>query len=150
MLILMTKKTLKLLLSISAVLLIQACSDPAENDAGKEQAAEKQTVIETKSLLQTSAPKVLESFEVGEEVFVRSLAFDKNNDSLWVGTSTGVMEISLADSQLRNTFTRKDGLANEYVFAIYIDSKGYKWFGTNAGGTSRYKDGHWDVYLVKP
>lgn len=149
---LMKKNQIKYLLSITVLLLIQACSDPAENNVPKnslssEQTAETQAVIEVKALMPASPPKVLESFEVGNEVFVRSLAFDKNNDSLWIGTSTGVMEITLTDTQLRNTFTRKDGLANEYVFAIYVDSKGYKWFGTNAGGTSRYKDGNWDVYF---
>jgi len=93
------------------------------------------------------APVVLDSFEVGKDVYVRSLAIDKNNDSLWVGSSTGALEISLSSHQLLNTFTRKDGLANEYIFSIYIDSQGYKWFGTNAGGTSRYKDGEWKVYF---
>jgi len=91
--------------------------------------------------------KVLESFEVGSEVFVRSLAYNENHNSLWVGTSTGALEIALTDHRLLNTFTREHGLANEYIFAIYVDSKGYTWFGTNAGGTSRYKDGNWDVYF---
>ena len=94
-----------------------------------------------------SVPRVIESFQVGNEVFVRSLAIDPETNSLWVGSSTGVLEIDLATSQMINTFTREDGLANEYVFAIYVDSQGYKWFGTNAGGASRYKDGQWDVYF---
>ena len=94
-----------------------------------------------------SVPRVIESFQVGNEVFVRSLAIDTVSNSLWVGSSTGVLEIDLATSQMINTFTRDDGLANEYVFAIYVDSQGYKWFGTNAGGASRYKDGQWDVYF---
>ena len=94
-----------------------------------------------------SVPRVIESFQVGNEVFVRSLAIDTGSNSLWVGSSTGVLEIDLATSQMINTFTREDGLANEYVFAIYVDSQGYKWFGTNAGGASRYKDGQWDVYF---
>jgi len=94
-----------------------------------------------------SVPRVIESFQVGNEVFVRSLAIDPGTNSLWVGSSTGVLEIDLATGQMINTFTREDGLANEYVFAIYVDSQGYKWFGTNAGGASRYKDGQWDVYF---
>ena len=93
------------------------------------------------------APKVLESFQVGADVYVRALTVDKAKNSIWVGTSTGVLEIDLATQAMRNTFTREDGLANEYVFAIFVDSQGYKWFGTNAGGVSRYKDGEWDVYF---
>jgi len=152
----MTKQLLKQLfiftVLLPVLLSLQACSDPGESDASEKEtaktlAAETKPAIVTKSLTETMPPKVLENFEVGSEVFVRSLAFNKNNNSLWVGTSTGVLEISLTDHQLLNTFTREHGLANEYVFAIYVDSKGYTWFGTNAGGTSRYKDGKWDVYF---
>ena len=56
-------------------------------------------------------------------------------------------EVDLASGKLRNTFTRKEGLANEYVFAVGLDRDGYKWFGTNAGGVSRYKDGKWKTFF---
>ena len=91
--------------------------------------------------------EVHERFEVGSGIYVRALAIEEATSTLWVGTSMGVMEISLNDQALRNTFTRQHGLANEYVFAIGIDSLGYKWFGTNAGGASRYKDGEWEVFF---
>ena len=91
--------------------------------------------------------RVIDSFEVGDNVYVRAMAVEKSANSLWVGTSVGALEIDLATSRPRNTFTRQDGLANEYVFAIGIDSRGYKWFGTNAGGASRYKDGKWKTYF---
>jgi ligand-binding sensor domain-containing protein len=90
---------------------------------------------------------VLETFNVGQGVYVRSLTVEPARGALWVGTSGGVHEIDLATRGLRNTFTRADGLANEYVFAIGIDRDGYKWFGTNAGGVSRYRDGEWQVYF---
>lgn len=91
--------------------------------------------------------KVAETFEVGNNVYVRALTVEKETGTLWVGTSVGAMEIDLKTSKPRNTFTRQDGLANEYVFAIGVDSQGYKWFGTNAGGASRYKDGKWKTYF---
>lgn len=93
---------------------------------------------------------ILETFNVGENVYVRALAVEKAANSLWVGTSSGVNEVDLATGKLRNTFTRKDGLANEYVFGIGIDVQGYKWFGTNAGGASRYQSGspgNWKTYF---
>lgn len=92
-------------------------------------------------------PVVVDSFNVGENSYVRSLAVDTTTNSLWVGTSGGALEIDLESHELLNTFTRKDGLANEYVFGIGVDSDGYKWFGTNAGGASRYKDGDWQVFF---
>jgi ligand-binding sensor domain-containing protein len=91
--------------------------------------------------------RVIESFEVGNEVFARALTVDRAANALWVGTSAGVMEIDLKTHKPRHTYTRNDGLANEYVFAVGIDSQGYKWFGTNAGGASRFKDGKWKTYF---
>lgn len=92
-------------------------------------------------------PRVADVFEVGETVYVRALAAEPKRDAMWVGTSAGVHEIDLKTRKPRNTFTRTQGLANEYVFAIGVDREGYKWFGTNAGGASRYKDGKWKTYF---
>lgn len=92
-------------------------------------------------------PKVIDTFEVGPNVFVRALKPDVAHGSMWVGTSAGVHEVDLKTLKPRSTFTRKDGLANEYVLAVGIDRDGYKWFGTNAGGASRYKDGKWKTYF---
>lgn len=89
----------------------------------------------------------VEHFEVGPDVVVRALTIDSTSNSLWIGTTTGVLEVDLKTNKLRNTFTRDQGLANEYVFAVGVDTKGYKWFGTNAGGASRYKDGKWKTYF---
>lgn len=91
--------------------------------------------------------KVIDRFETGNGTYVRSLLHDKAANSLWVGTSVGVLEIDLKAASPRRTFTRNDGLANEYVFAVGLDSQGYTWFGTNAGGASRYKDGKWKTYF---
>jgi ligand-binding sensor domain-containing protein len=95
----------------------------------------------------TFLPVVDASFNVGENTYVRSLAIEPASNSLWVGTSVGVLEIDLETELMLNTFTREHGLANEYVFGIGVDSDGYKWFGTNAGGASRYKDGDWQVFF---
>ena len=91
--------------------------------------------------------RVADTFQVGNNVFVRSLAVEPATRSLWVGTSVGVLQVDLDTYAMRNTFTRKDGLANEYVFAIGVDPQGYKWFGTNGGGVSRYKAGQWKTYF---
>jgi len=91
--------------------------------------------------------RVLENFDVGEKVYVRALTVDAKRNVLWVGTSTGVHEVDLATAKPRNTFTRREGLASEYVFAVGIDAGGDTWFGTNAGGASRYRDGKWKTYF---
>ncbi|MBF0309388.1 MAG: regulator [Magnetococcales bacterium] len=94
-----------------------------------------------------ATPTILESYDVGKDVYVRSLLVEKDKNRLWVGTSVGVMEIDLGNGQVVNTFTRDHGLANEYVFSIGVDRDGAKWFGTNAGGASRYQDGQWKTYF---
>ena len=91
--------------------------------------------------------RVKDSFEVGPRVYVRALTVEPATGAIWVGTSAGVHEVELASGKLRNTFTRKEGLANEYVFAVGLDRAGNKWFGTNAGGVSRYKDGKWKTFF---
>ena len=91
--------------------------------------------------------RVVESFNVGQNVYVRALTVETRSSTLWVGTSVGVNEVDLGSGKLRRSFTRKDGLANEYVFAVGIDSKGHKWFGTNAGGASRYDGRKWQTYF---
>ncbi len=136
-------------------LLLNACSDSDQSaDSGTTQkASQPPAVTEQKSTAAvtqeavTTAPMVLNTFQVGEEVYVRSLTIEASTNTLWVGTSTGVHEIDLASTDPRNTFTREHGLANEYVFAIGIDRDDYKWFGTNAGGVSRYKDGDWKTFF---
>lgn len=92
-------------------------------------------------------PHVIETFNVGKGVYVRALTVEPQKNTIWVGTSAGVHDIDLATNKPRSTFTRASGLANEYVFAIGIDKEGYKWFGTNAGGASRYRDGKWKTYF---
>ena len=122
----------RLLARVASVLaLLQGCSD---SGSAPQSAA-------------VSYPVVLETFEVGRPVFVRSLAVEAASGSLWVGTSAGVHEIDLRTREVKQTFTRKDGLANEYVFAIGIDSQGAKWFGTNAGGVTRYQDGRFKTFF---
>ena len=91
--------------------------------------------------------RIKDVFEVGAAVYVRALTVEPARGALWVGTSAGVHEVDLAQAKLRNTFTRNDGLANEYVFAVGLDRDGHKWFGTNAGGVSRYKNGQWKTFF---
>lgn len=91
--------------------------------------------------------RVIESFEIGRELYVRSLAVDRVNNALWVGTSAGVHEVDLASLNVRKTYTRSDGLANEYVFAMLVDRDGNKWFGTNGGGAARLAGDKWRVFF---
>jgi ligand-binding sensor domain-containing protein len=140
-------KTTHTLAAIVLLSILSGCSDdekPAEAAPQDSQPAQAAIPVETQL---GPLPEIREVFRVGPSVYVRSLAVESATNRLWVGTSLGVNEIDLANNNLVNTFTRDHGLANEYVFGIGIDPDGYKWFGTNAGGMSRYKDGDWKVYF---
>ena len=94
-----------------------------------------------------SGYKVIDTFNVGENVYVRSMTVDPAAKTLWIGTSVGVLEIDIETRNMLNSYTRDHGLANEYVFGMLVDSKGRKWFGTNGGGITRLKDGEWKTYF---
>lgn len=137
----MLRRALRLI-SCAALVFAVGCSSHTE-DASNEQTGA--------APAQDSAPRefyrVMDAFNVGGDIYVRSLAMDEKRKSLWVGTSGGVLEVDLASSNLKNTFTRDAGLANEYVFAIHVDKTGAAWFGTNGGGMTRFADGQWRTYF---
>ncbi len=131
---------MRLLLLLVAVWWLAGCSDTPPPEP-------RQATVETAPARNDDPWRVIDAFEVGRDVYVRTLALEPGADRLWVGTSLGVHQVDLADQSLLNTFTRADGLANEYVFSIFVDHDGYKWMGTNGGGASRYKDGDWQVFF---
>ncbi len=124
-----------------------ACSDDNNGDKIPPAQTDGQDASQAQAAATRPRPQVIEVFNVGPTTYVRSLAIEAGSNRLWVGTSLGVNEIDLDSHALLNTFTRDHGLANEYVFGIGIDPDGYKWFGTNAGGMSRYKDGEWKTFF---
>lgn len=146
---------LPLCAALFAALTVSACSSAQDNAPAKPaQAANQANVPQpaprdllSNNVQHANDQRVLENFGVGDDAYVRALAVDPEKNSLWVGTSLGVHEVDLASRDVRNTFTREAGLANEYVFDIMIDSKGNKWFGTNGGGASRYNNGKWKTYF---
>jgi len=90
---------------------------------------------------------VAESFQVGRGVVVRALAVDVRRHHLWVGTSVGAIQVELGSGERLAVYTRDNALANEYVFAAFVDSRGDVWLGTNGGGVSRYSEGRWRTYF---
>ena len=140
------RKSWLLLVAAAAV---AGCSDSDKVTPSQDPQSSAPPQLEQKSEAEEARDpwQVVESFEVGRDVYVRSLALEPETNSLWVGTSVGVHEVDLATQGLRNTYTRAEGLANEYVFAIFVDSHGNKWFGTNGGGASRLNNGQWQTYF---
>lgn len=91
--------------------------------------------------------KITESFNVGTNVYVRALVANPRNQTLWVGTSIGALEVNSHTGEVNQTFTRDNGLANEYVFSGFVADDDSTWFGTNGGGVSRLVQGKWTTYF---
>ncbi|MCQ2982829.1 MAG: hypothetical protein MJ178_08755 [Treponemataceae bacterium] len=67
------------------------------------------------------------------------VAIEDRNNSLWVGTTTGLSCIN-ADGTITN-YTRSSGLANDYIMALFEDSLGRLWVGTDGGGIAIFENG---------
>ncbi len=91
--------------------------------------------------------KVVETFGVGDDVYVRSMDLDRAAGRLWIGTSVGAVEVDVKTRDMITTYTRDQGLANEYIFAIKVAKDGSKWFGTNGGGVSTLQAGQWKTFF---
>jgi len=149
-------KFVNILAALSIVLVPLACSkqqqsQPAGTSDSPASTTQQQSETAAEKTRQKialkSGYKVVDSFNVGRDVYVRSMRSDPAAKTLWIGTSVGVLEVDITTRNMLNSFTREQGLANEYVFGILVDSKGRKWFGTNGGGVTRYKDGQWKTYF---
>ncbi|MDH5527137.1 MAG: regulator [Nitrospirota bacterium] len=90
---------------------------------------------------------VAEQFEVGPTAYVRSLHVEDRQ--LYVGTSTGVLVVDRTNGNMERTFTRDDGMRNNYAFIVRPDAQGTLWMGTNGGGLSLWRDGQMKNYLPK-
>lgn len=71
--------------------------------------------------------------------FIRSLLYDPNDDSLWIGTRRGLSHQTAAGIR---TYTVNDGLGSDLVGALALDRQhaGALWIGTR-GGLSRFENG---------
>lgn len=125
---------------------VWACSSKTEDAGPTVPASAASTELSELPAVKKSY-QVAESFGVGRDIFIRALTVDRANNSLWVGTSGGVLQVDLNSRDLKQRFSREAGLANEYVFAIHAQKNGAVWFGTNGGGTSRYQQNTWRTYF---
>ena len=82
---------------------------------------------------------VYSSFDTGAGSYVRALRID--GETLWVGTSRGIVAVNQRTGQLVQTYTRSsvgNRMASDYIFTINVDASGVKWFGTNNGGLVKF------------
>lgn len=62
---------------------------------------------------------------------IKSLAYDKKNNVLWIGTHGG--GLSKYNFKTFTNFTTLDGLSHDYIHSLFLDKKGNLWIGTGNG-----------------
>jgi ligand-binding sensor domain-containing protein len=71
--------------------------------------------------------------------------FEDPGGNMWFGTISGV---SIFDGKAWHTLTDKDGLVDNRIYCVLIDSHKKMWFGTE-GGVSRFDGQSWISYSKK-
>jgi ligand-binding sensor domain-containing protein len=69
--------------------------------------------------------------------------FQDSDGNMWFGTNVGITQY---DGSHWQTFTKEDGLADNYITAICQDDQGNMWFATWGNGVSRYDGNNWRTF----
>ena len=75
------------------------------------------------------------------------LSMAATEDRMWLATLGGVTGVGLQKNILENpdpiflNFNQEDGLGTNYIYKVFIDSKGRTWFGTDKKGISVLENG---------
>jgi signal transduction histidine kinase len=79
---------------------------------------------------------------------IYSISGGKNE--LWIGRQQGGLTRLRynGDAFTAKTYTRKDGLSENSVYAVHEDKDGTVWAGTLSGGLSEFRDGHFTTYTT--
>jgi len=101
----MNNKPIVTSLIVVVVFVLGGCSDSGDRGAATGAATSgPQAAITPVEKLQF---RLLDRFDIGENIYARSVL--AQGDTLWVGTSAGLMEISLDEYLPRKIYTRDDG-----------------------------------------
>jgi len=81
------------------------------------------------------------------------LSIDGNNERLWLATLGGVTEFTLQGDPLLATagpahrnFNQENGLGTNFIYKVFVDSKGRTWFGADGRGISVLEEGRLTNY----
>ncbi|MEE9257900.1 MAG: two-component regulator propeller domain-containing protein [Nitrospinaceae bacterium] len=67
----------------------------------------------------------------------------QSGNSLWMGTSTGVIRYDTSTAESYEVFDNKNGLLSNGIFSIVLDQNRMPWVGTYGGGLSYYDGKRW-------
>ncbi|MGB6340975.1 MAG: two-component regulator propeller domain-containing protein [Candidatus Aminicenantaceae bacterium] len=77
--------------------------------------------------------------------FVNTIAVEGNY--VWTGSGGGVVKWDMSTGEYTK-YISADGLADNVILSIAIDSEGNKWFGKHGGGVSKFDGANWTTYTT--
>ncbi|MEO6358552.1 MAG: two-component regulator propeller domain-containing protein [Ferruginibacter sp.] len=64
------------------------------------------------------------------------------SNEIWMATLAGVSKMDFSSgSPVFFNYSKANGLSNNYIYNVFIDSRGNKWFATDGSGISKLADG---------
>lgn len=77
---------------------------------------------------------------------VRDIVEDPSGGGLWVGGLHGLSHLRDGKATL---YDHRQGLANDAVYDIYLDSRGTLWLATYGGGLNRFRNGRFQAITTR-
>jgi len=78
------------------------------------------------------------------EVVIRALAVE--GDTVWIGTSNGLIRFNRKTETPEVFNVRRSGLLSNVIVSIRPDHKGNVWIGTYGGGLARFDGRNWELF----
>ncbi len=76
--------------------------------------------------------------------YITCISIDEKRGRIWLGTNAGLASCDLEGKE-RERYTEKQGLPNDVIRDLAIDSYGYLWVGTPSG-IARYDGEKWQIF----
>jgi ligand-binding sensor domain-containing protein len=96
--------------------------------------------IATDSGLFKSVSTGYELIEAGIDAGLNALTFEPKSNTLWIGTTVGIYQLVLGNSDSTAIHIPLERLSHQNVLSAYIDQDSVRWFGTETGVTRNSKD----------
>jgi signal transduction histidine kinase/ligand-binding sensor domain-containing protein len=81
-------------------------------------------------------------FPALQKISGTSRYFSFDNENLWIATDDGLIQVKAKTMQIIKIWSTRNGLSNDYIYAVVPDSSGRVWLSSNAGiNVLDYKSG---------
>ena len=80
---------------------------------------------------------------------INTVLLSDDGGTIWVGTYNGLEERHSPSGEIKQVYTRQNGLPNDVVNALFSDGQGGIWVGTYEGLGHLKSDRTWEIFNIK-